>query len=309
MKENHLPKKISQYDKFQALLRKPRYRADHLDFTVWCRERGIDEAEYLEHPEAAEKAEELCKKYGITRLFHPSDKNIPKHWLGGEFIEENEIVEVLYPTDYRGLNEDELKKGLNPRYLPIPVFKNGDDLIVKIDLKADKEFILKELIECLKYYQYFIPRSKSRMTPDRKIDKWEVWDAYNKTKSFKKTAQKLTARASAYIRFLNDSGITAKPPQKVDISTVRKAYYRAFELVYEEKFAPEKHKPERLPAKLRRTCCKCPEYSICKALCPEALEYAMQDVKYQREAPKPEHELDILSSPRSHRKAPKPTME
>jgi len=59
MEENHLPKKVSQYDKFQALLRKPRYRADHLDFTVWCRERGIDEAEYLEHPEAAEKAEEL----------------------------------------------------------------------------------------------------------------------------------------------------------------------------------------------------------------------------------------------------------
>lgn len=147
------------------------------------------------------------------------------------------------------------------------------------------------------------------MTSDRKVDKWEVWDAYNQTKSFKKTAQKLTARASTYMRFLNDIGITAKPPQKVDISTVRKAYYRAFELVYEEKFDPEKHKPEKLPVKLRRTCDKCPEYATCKALCPEVLEYAVQDEKYQREAPMPEHELDILSSPRSHRKAPKSPME
>ncbi|MCX5906889.1 MAG: hypothetical protein NTY64_06815 [Deltaproteobacteria bacterium] len=154
------------------------------------------------------------KNYGITRLFHPSDKNIPKHWLGGEFIEEKEIVEVLYPTDYRGLNEDELKKGLNPLYLPIPIFNNEDELIIQIDLKADKEVIVKKFMEQLNYYHYFILIYNSRMAPDRKVDKWEVWDAYNKTESFKKTAQQLTARASHYAMFLNNYDITAKaPPQ------------------------------------------------------------------------------------------------
>ncbi len=310
MEKTSRPKKLSPYDKFQALLRKPSYRADHLDFTVWCRERGIDEVEYLEHPEAAEKAEELCKKYGITRLFHPSDKNISKHWLGGEFIEEKEIVEVLYPTDNRGLSEDELNKGLKPLYLPIPVFKNGDDLIVKINLKADKEVILKELIECLKYYQYFIPRTKSRMTPDRKVDKWEVWDAYNQTKSFEKVVQKLNARAANYMRFLNDIGITAKAPPKLNVSTVRKAYYRAFELAHGEKFDPNKHKPEKLPIKLRRTCDKCPERATCQALCSEVMENVKQEEKYQREFPLPEHKLDILASEfRSLRKKPKPPAE
>ena len=307
MKENHSPKKISPYDKFQALLRKPCYRADHLDFTGWCRERGIGEAEYLEHPKAKKKAEELCKKYGITRLFHPSDKNIPKHWLGGNFIEEKEIMEVIYPTEYRYLREDELEEGIKPLYLPIPVFKNGDELIIKIDLKADKEVIVNKFIEQLNYYHYFIPRTKSRMTPDRKVNKWEVWNAYNQTKSFEKVLQRLNARATNYMRLFNDIDITVKAPPKINVSTIRKAYYRAFELVYEEKFDPEKHKPEKLPIKLRRTCNKCPEYSTCEALCPEALEYVTQDEKYQRETLMTERDLDILSSRLQRKETEPPT--
>jgi hypothetical protein len=310
MKKDHSQKKISHYDKFQALIRKPCYRADHLDFTFWCRERGINEWEYLDHPKAVEKAEELCKKYEITRLIHPADKNIPKDWLGGEFIEEKEIVEVIYPTEYRYLSEDELKRGIRPRYLPIPVFMRGNELIIKIDLNADKEVIVEKITEQLNYFHYFIPRNKSRMTPDRKIDKWEVYDTYNQMKSFEKTAHKINERASAYARFLNRFGITVETPKKLNISTVRKAYYRAFELVYGEKFDPNKHKPEKLPVKLRRTCDKCPEYSTCKALCPEVLKYYLQDEEYQRETPKPEQELDILSSEfRSLRKKPKPSAE
>lgn len=301
-------KKISSFDTYQALRRKPSYRADYLDFLFWCRENNIDETKYLNHPEATKKAEELCKKYSITCLFNPSE-NIPEHWGSAFFINKNEVVEVIYPSEYKNLTEDEFKREKRPRFLTIPVFKNGDDLIVKIDLKADNEIILKDFIKCLKYYQYFIKTNKSRMALDRKVDKWEVWDAYNQTKTFKKVVHKLNNLAANYVRILNDMGINEKAPPKLDISTVRKAYYRAFELVHGEKFDPEKHKPEKLPIKLKRTCDKCPEYSTCKALCPEVLEYAEQDKKYQREAPKPEHELDILSSPRSPRKAPEPTMK
>lgn len=276
MSNNPSEKKISPYDKFQALRRKPSYRCDYWDFLFWCRENHIDETEYLDHPEATEKAEELCKKYGITYLFNPS-LNIPKHRAGSGFIEEKEIVEVLYPTDYRDLSEDELRRGIRPLYLPIPIFNKGDELIIKIDLKADKDVIVNKFKERLDYYQNFIIRDNSRMMFDRKVDKWEVWDAYNQTKSFKKTVKRLKDRASTYAKFINEVGITAEAPPKLNVSTVRKAYYRAFELVHEEKFDPDKHKPEKLPIKLKRTCDKCPEYSTCEALCPQALEYAQQD--------------------------------
>jgi hypothetical protein len=308
MKEKPSPKKMSNYDKFQALRRKPSYRADYWDFLFWCRENHIDETEYLDHPEASKKGEELCKKYGITYLFNPST-HIPKHLWSGFFNDEKEIVEVLYPTDYRDLSEDELRKGIQPLYLPIPIFNNGEELAVKIDLKADKEVIINKFIAKLEYYQSFLIKNTSRMTPDRKVDKWDVWEAYNQTKSFKKALIKLNERASVYARFLNDICFTANTPKTLDVSTIRKAYYRAFELVHEEKFDPKVHKPEKLPVKLRRTCDKCPEYATCTALCPDVLEYAVQDEKYQREAPKPQHELDILSGPRLHRNAPKPHME
>lgn len=260
MKKNHSRKKISPYDKFQALRRKPSYKADYWDFLFWCRENHINEMEYLDHPKAAKRAEDLCKKYSIFYLFNPST-DIPKHWGDRFFSDEKEIVEVLYPTDYRDLNEDELEKGTKPLYLPIPLFNNEDELIIRIDLKADKDVIVNSFIKQLDYYQYFINKYNTRMTSDRKVNKWEVWDTYNQTKSFKKTVQKIIARASTHTRFLNDIGIIAKPPQKLNSSTTIKAYYRAFELVYGEKFDPEKHKSEKLAIKLKRTCDKCPECS------------------------------------------------
>ncbi|MBM4274142.1 MAG: hypothetical protein FJ134_06750 [Deltaproteobacteria bacterium] len=308
MKEYTSKKKISPYDKFQALRRKPSYRADYWDFLFWCRENQIDETEYLDHPEAAKKAEELCNKYSITYLFNPSTA-IPKHWGGSFFDNEEEIVETIYPTDYRDLSEDEIRKGIILPYLPIPVFNNGEELIIRIKLNADLEDIVKEIFAKIKYYQSFIQRDNSRMTPDRKIDKWEVWDAYNRTKSFKKAAETLNKRASLRIKILNDFGFRTEPLQKVNISTVRKAYYRAFEPIHGVKFDPAVHKPEKLPVRLSRTCDRCPERSTCKALCPDILEYVVQDKKSQRETLKLEHELDILSGPRIHRKAPKPRME
>ena len=278
MKRKNIDKKISPYDKFQALRWKPAYRNDYWDFFCWCRENSIDEAEYFDHPEATKKAEELCKKYGITYLFNPST-DIPKHWGDKYFNDEKATVEVLYPTDYRGLTEDEIEKGLKPLYLPIPVFKNGDELIIKIELRADKEVILNKIIEQLDNYLSFIPRNKTRITPDRKVDKWEVFDMYNQTKSFYKIAKKLQARAASNKRIYRNFGIAIETPPKLDVSTIRKAYYRAFELVYEEKFDPEKHKLEKLTVELRRSCDKCPEQSTCEALCPQVLEYADQGSK------------------------------
>ncbi len=302
-------RKISSYDKFQALRRRPSYRADYWEFMFWCREiKSIDETDYLDHPEAARKAETLCKKYGINYLFNPS-RDIPEHWGSTFFIEEKEIFEVLYPTEFRDLTEEEIEKGERPRFLPIPLFSNGDELIIKIKLKADKDAIVTKIIQQIDYYQYFVSKSKSRITSDRNVDKWKVWDIYNQTKSFKKTAEKLNAIIANRLKFLNGIGIKEEAPQPVIVSTVRKAYYRAFELVHGEKFDPLRHKPTKLPVKLRRSCDKCPEYATCKALCQDALEYVSQDEKYQRDIPKPDKDLELLSSLPRHRKGPKPSMK
>jgi hypothetical protein len=305
MKEYPSQKKISNYDKFQALRRKPSYRADYWDFLFWCRENHIDETEYLDHSEAAKKADELCKKYNTTYLFNPST-DIPKQTGGSFFNNEEEVVKVIYPSYYRDLTEDEIRKGISPRYLPIPIFNNGDELVIKIHIRADKEIIINNFIETLQYYQSFISKNNSRMTPDRKVDKWEVWDAYNETKSFKKAVEKLNERASRHVKVLKEFGFTPVPLQKLNVTTIRKAYYRAFELIYGVKFDPVVHKPEKLPIKLKRTCDKCPERATCEALCPNALEYAAQDEKYQRETLMHEHDLDILSSYQPHWKEPEP---
>jgi hypothetical protein len=98
MKQDQYPKKIISYDKHQALRRKSSYRADYWDFIYWCREHALDEAQYIEHPEATAKAEALCKKYGIAFLFNPSE-NHSEFWGSDFFIEEKRVWRFFTPTN------------------------------------------------------------------------------------------------------------------------------------------------------------------------------------------------------------------
>lgn len=107
---------------------------------------GYRPQDYHNHPEASQKAEQLCKRFGIWYLFPPGAK-IPQRWGGNYFTLEDEIVAVLYPTKYRGLSEDERKTGKKYKYLPIPVFEEGEVLIIKINLHEDKENILDIISE------------------------------------------------------------------------------------------------------------------------------------------------------------------
>jgi hypothetical protein len=169
--------------------------------------------------------------------------------------------------------------------------------------------LVNKYIELLKYYQSFLPKNMSRIAQERMVDKWDVWDAYNETKSFEKAVDKLNARAANFVRVLAGFGVSAKAPPKIKVDTARKAYYRAFALVHGEKFGPDKHKPGKLPIPLRRKCDECQEQATCGTLCPEVLNFVDQDQRYQRETPMPQDKLDILSSPQSHRTKPKPAME
>lgn len=265
-----MSRKISSYDKLQALKRNPNYINDYNNFVFWCRENEIDEDDYEDSPETNERAKELCSKYGIKYPFNPAMKIIERQ--GSAYIEGKEIVEVVYPQEVRDLNQEELKEGFRPKYLPIPVFDNEEFLIVKIDLRADKEVILSEFKETVDYFHYFASKSNSRLTRERKVDKWEIWDAYNRTKSFEKTVQRINSRHSLFAELLS-----IEPPAPIGVATARKAYYRAFEQVFGEPYSPEKHNLEKLPIRLKKKCEICAERSTCQTLCPDVLSYVAQD--------------------------------
>lgn len=273
-------KKISSYDKFEALKRNPVYQADYREFEKWCRERGIDPKDSLDHPEAAEKAKGLCQKYGIWYLFHPGTK-LPRHWGGNYFIEGDDAVEVIYPDKYRDLSDEEISRGERPRFLPIPIFNDGDYLILKINLTKGKDEIIEKAKNVIDYYHYFI-KDNTRLSKDRYVNKWHVFDIYNETKSFQKTLDQLLYKARSQVRFLKSLGGDAEIRQ-IDLSTVRKAYYRAFELVYGEAYDSERHSPKKLPPELTKVCATCSERETCTALCPEVMEYVDQDQAYLRE--------------------------
>lgn len=238
-----MAKKISPYDKFQALKRNPVYQADWREFEKLCLERGIQHKDYHDHPEAAEKAEELCKKYGLWFPFPPGAK-LPWHLGGDYFTEEDEIVEVIYPNKYRDLSDEEISHGERPKHLPIPVFDEGYFLILRINLTKAKDDIVKKVKYKINYYHCFIHNEKTRLSKDRIVNKWYVFDIYNETKSFQKTLEQIRSKAKSEVRFLRSIGGDAEIP-KIDISTIRKAYYRAFELVYGEPYDPEKaHSPK-----------------------------------------------------------------
>lgn len=285
-----MAKKISPYDKFQALKRNPSYKADYLKFKKWCRERGINPKDYHNHPEAAEKAERLCKKYGIWYLFSPGTK-LPRHLGGDYFINEDEVVNVIYPNKYRGLSSEEIRNGKRYKYLPIPVFDQGEFLILKINLTKNKEHIVKETIEKINYYHYFSKENNKRLSVDKLVNKWYVFDIYNETKNFQKTLEILLSKARSEVGFLKSLGIEARVPD-INVSTVRKAYYRAFELVFGEAYNPEKHSPKHLPPDLTKRCSDCAERETCTVLCLDVIEYINQDEKYLREK-LPDRDIEI----------------
>lgn len=275
-----MTKKISPYDKFQALKRNPGYQAEYKEFACWCRERNINPKNYYDHPEASQKAEKLCRKYGVYYLFNPMVKLSRSR--GGDYFLENDIVEVIYPNKYRELSNEEFSRGKRPKYLPIPIFDRGNHLVLKIDLTMGEDTIFNEVKSKINYYHYFIRNSKRRLSKDRLVNKWYVFDIYNETKSFRKTLNYILSKAKSEVTFLKSLGGDAEIP-KIDISTVRKAYYRAFELVYGETYNPEKHTPKKLPPNLTKKCSSCPEREVCDTMCPDIMEYVKQDEKYLRE--------------------------
>lgn len=100
-------------------------------------------------------------------------------------------------------------------------------------------------------------REDTRFRKER-IKAYHVWEERKLRKPFKQIAVEL--------------GITEP--------TAKKRYYKAYELLYEKKYAPaEFDKPEIKRAYLKRECNTCAEKLTCKDLCPDVIAFVEQDTR------------------------------
>jgi hypothetical protein len=129
-------------------------------------------------------------------------------------------------------------------------------LHLELDLKAKKRDLLERVGMYIDKYLPYIDKPKTRNKPEKYTNKFAIWDMYKKDISFAKVAKQLKQKET----------------------TVRKAYFRAFELIMGEPYDPLKHNRKAISKdELKRTCDTCTERLTCKVLCPDVVAYANQD--------------------------------
>lgn len=92
---------------------------------------------------------------------------------------------------------------------------------------------------------------------------FQVWDLRQQRKNYSQIARELDS----------------------DEDTIRKQFYRAYELIYNQKYDHSKFTFRNISLEdLHKTCLDCPTRNTCIELCPEVLPFTEQDQKkYQRE--------------------------
>lgn len=200
------------------------------------------------------EADEFCLKYGLYTPVKP------------ELLERNEPELLEYCQIFRDFitkvipAEDKVITTGHPVFeLDFsPHLEDGRYLTLKIDLLQDKKDIIATIKSDMEFYSRYIKKEQTRDTGSRTIDRFLVWDEYRTLRKFSKIAEKYQVREA----------------------TVRKAYYRAFELIMGEPYDMERHNRKNLTKEqLIKTCEICPEYKSCNVPCPDILPFIEQDNK------------------------------
>ncbi len=262
------PKFISRYDRVQALIRNPQYLQDL---------NGMRKALTLQ------RKMEFLKKYEIANILEPKTwKKMSLDSVNNTavFTDEDWVARVI-PTDesklvpisdperrkkmvlalgFSGIPEEDMFLGKTNDALDL---KKERFLTLELNLSSSKDALLRKVEEYIEYYRKFVNVPNTRNTKERKIDKFRVWDEYQKTKDFSKVAEK---------KF------------KQDKSLVRTAYLRAFELIMEEPYDPGRHDRKKLTKdQLEKTCDVCETRNTCTLPCPEILAFINQDYRTRQE--------------------------
>ncbi len=200
----------------------------------------------IEYFQKREELLKLLKQWGFNQAIDPID---------GKNKTQKEIIPFI---DNPSVRIEPFKKDSNS----IQLLENNRYLRLRIDLTNSRDKIVEDIKLILADFQSIIPNINKRETQERKINRFLVWDECLIEHNFRRVAAKLGTKED----------------------TVRKAYYRAFEDIWGEKFDPQKHSKKTLTKEqLSKTCDTCPENpnngGNCDTLCPEVLAFVNQDSK------------------------------
>jgi len=255
------------YDRVQALIRNPGYLKNLHELTGG-RPGKIHPGMGGCGDRMGELYKKFLTKYKITIPLYPSIKNWPRELIEGYALFTDDDIARVIPYNKKrkivdaGVIIDGGEEILIRKSDISPHLRDGKYLCMELNLEGNKETVLAKVENLIDVYQRHVHRKVTRDTPSRKIDKFEVWDEYMVTRNFSKIAKK----------------------RKVKVSTLRAAYYRAFELIMGEKYDPSRHNRKLIKKEqLAITCDTCNSRQTCETLCPVVLAYCDQDYAAQKE--------------------------
>ncbi len=133
---------------------------------------------------------------------------------------------------------------------------DGERLYLEVDIKNYSAGKLKKDFCAIVDHYKKILKDTNKERKDQKVDKFQVWDLYEKKRSFRKIATELGSNES----------------------TVRMAYYRVFEAITGKRYDPGM-KACLTKEQLEKTCESCSERNCCTDLCPEVAAFVNQDTR------------------------------
>jgi hypothetical protein len=262
----------TSFDRVHALIRNPEYLRD-LDYLKNPPRLAPEEVDDRITKEIRvgpheERLKQFLNKYQLHVPLDPKwVKKIPKELLENLALFTDEFAARIIPHNHSkminlGTIVVDGKEGSFSKHDLSPNLRDGRYLTLEIDLRQNKEIIMAKVETIIDLFRKYSPRKSTRDTESRKIDKFRVWDEYLSIKNFSKIAEKYNK----------------KEP------TVRKAYYRAFELIMGEKYDFNKHNRQVIErTQLSKTCDVCEFHSTCDTLCPDVLGFVDQDYTSRKE--------------------------
>lgn len=163
--------------------------------------------------------------------------------------------------------------------------ESNPSLRISVDMRANDKDIYYELSQKIKGWRE--ARKVKRFNIRDPVEKFglyaRVWD-------FRKGHERLNFRQIAKKMGSN-------------MQTTKMRFYKAFELIYGEKYDPERFLKERnnIPKEsLKKTCDNCQERSTCRILCPDVIPFVEAETRKQREKQTPNH--DFISDQAAYQK-------
>ncbi len=147
---------------------------------------------------------------------------------------------------------------------------------VTIDLAFDKKEIIERVLSIIDSW-----RMTKEIKP-RSRDSINKFHLHGETWDLRKGPERKTFTEIAKIMNTNTS-------------TAKDRFYRAFELIYNKPYDPDKFMEARNTVHketLKRTCDKCKERETCSTLCPDVISFVEQDVREKSYREVQPHEKD-----------------